>query len=40
MVVVVPPEHEAAALALLAAQGERASRIGTVREGNAGVTIR
>ena len=40
MVVVVPPEHEAAALAQLAALGERASRIGSVHEGDAGVTIR
>jgi phosphoribosylformylglycinamidine cyclo-ligase len=40
MVAVVPPEHEAAALALLRARGEQATRIGTVREGTAGVTFR
>jgi phosphoribosylformylglycinamidine cyclo-ligase len=40
MVAVVPPGHEAAALALLQARGEQATRIGTVREGAAGVTFR
>ncbi|MCC6172746.1 MAG: phosphoribosylformylglycinamidine cyclo-ligase [Gammaproteobacteria bacterium] len=40
MVAVVPPESERQALALLGAQGEVATRIGTVREGSAGVTIR
>jgi len=40
MVVVVPPEHAAAALALLQARGERATRIGTVSAGTAGVTFR
>ena len=40
MVAVVPPEPEAAALALLQARGEQATRIGTVREGTAGVTFR
>ncbi len=40
MVAVVPPESEGQALALLEAQGEIATRIGTVREGSAGVTIR
>ncbi len=40
MVAVIPAEHEAAALALLQARGERATRIGTVREGTAGVTFR
>ena len=32
MVAVVPPEHEAAALALLQARGEQATRIGKVRD--------
>ena len=40
MVIVVPPEHEAAALALLQTRGERATRIGTVEAGTAGVTFR
>jgi phosphoribosylformylglycinamidine cyclo-ligase len=40
MVAIVPPEHEAAALALLQTRDEQATRIGSVREGTAGVTFR
>jgi phosphoribosylformylglycinamidine cyclo-ligase len=39
MVVVVPPEHAAAALQLLQQHGERASVIGEIRPGTSGVVI-
>jgi phosphoribosylformylglycinamidine cyclo-ligase len=40
MVAIVPPDQEQAALALLRAQGETATRIGTIAAGNGGVLIR